>query len=80
MVELRTDIDQVPLDGSRVIIGTMDGTILISRFCAPNEWHPAGRWVGLASYEWPVVWLEIPNHPYCPGASKALLSGGVAKA
>jgi hypothetical protein len=77
MVTLRTDIDQLPLDGSHVLVGTLRGEVLISRYVAANKHHPAGRWSGLASTDWPVAWLEIPAHPYAP--TKPLASGEIAK-
>lgn len=67
---LRTDIDQVPLDGRRVLVGTIKGDVLISYYVKPNFHHPAGRWSGLASTDWPVAWSPLPEHPYFPQEAK----------
>lgn len=72
--QLRTDIENMPTDGSVVIIGTMAGEVLFSRFMPPNKWHPGGRWQNLASGSWPVAWAEVPTHPYFPDASKPLVT------
>jgi hypothetical protein len=63
---LRTDIENLPTDGRRVIVGTMAGEVLFSHFIPPNKFHPGGRWANLASTEWPVAWLPMPEHPYFP--------------
>lgn len=75
MSALRTDIENIPTDGTRVLIGTMDGEILISYFRAADKWAPNGKWNGLSSTGWPIAWAPIPTHPYFPDKSKPLLSG-----
>lgn len=75
MNTLRTDIENLPLDGRHVIVGTMKGEVFISRFTPADKWNPAGRWVGMASTDWPVAWAEVPGHPYFPDATRPLLSG-----
>jgi hypothetical protein len=63
---LRTDVDQIPTDGRRVIVGTIKGDVLISHFIPPTKHHPGGRWHMLASTDWPVAWDDLPDHPYFP--------------
>lgn len=64
---LRTDIENLPMDGGAYLVGNMKGEVLISRYV-----HP-GRWSGLASTDWPVCWAPVPAHPYAP--AKVLVSG-----
>lgn len=79
MTELRTDVENIPLDGRHVIIGTMKGEVFISRHIVADSHNPHGRWPGLATTDWPIAWAEIPTHPYFPEGSKALISGEKAK-
>ena len=72
--QLRTDIENVPTDGSVVIIGTLAGEIFMSRFLAPDKHKPQGRWSGLNAGSWPVAWAEVPTHPYFPDATKPLVT------
>jgi hypothetical protein len=63
---LRTDVENIPTDGRRVIVGTIKGEVLFSHFIPPTKHHPGGRWHVLASTDWPVAWCDVPQHPYFP--------------
>lgn len=76
---LRTDIDAIPTDGTPVLIGTLKGEILISRFIKPTRDHPRGRWPGIASTDWPIAWAHVPSHPYFSETRRVLSSGEKVK-
>lgn len=76
---LRTDIENLPMDGRHVIIGTMKGEVFLSRFIAPTSSSSKGRWPGLSPEDWPVAWLDVPTHPYFPDTTRPLLNGERAK-
>lgn len=78
MQNLRTDIENLPMDGRPVIIGTAAGEIFISRYVTPTKQNPNGRWPGLASTGWPVAWGPLPSHPYYPQC-KVLISGEIGR-
>lgn len=76
--QLRTDIENIPTDGTRVLVGTLAGEVFISRYIAPDSHNPNGRWPGIATNSWPVVWAPIPRHPYAP-ETKILMTGEKVK-
>lgn len=77
--QLRTDIENLPTDGTPCLVGTIKGEVLISKYVAPTLHCPTGRWAGMASSDWPVVWAPVPAHPFA-AARRVLLSGERVKA
>lgn len=75
---LRTDIENIPMDGRPVIIGTDTGCVFVSKYVKPTPQCPAGRWPGLATTSWPVAWMDLPGHPYYPEC-KVLISGEIGR-
>lgn len=82
------NIDEVPRDGSHVLMATTDGKRYLTRWLAPTKFTPSGRFDGFSeNAKTLLAWASVPEHPFAaasqgevalqsPGGSIGANAGG----
>lgn len=65
MAEWNRDISAAPVDGSKVILASICGKVITSKWLDPSdkERRPVGRWEFFSTNDKPVAWQPYPTHP-----------------